>query len=33
VQGLALVFSVLVMIINLAADLAYMVIDRRVARA
>ncbi len=33
VQGLALVFSVLVMIINLAADLAYMAIDRRVARA
>jgi peptide/nickel transport system permease protein len=33
VQGLALVFSALVMVINLAADLAYMVIDRRVARA
>ena len=33
VQGLALVFSVLVMIVNLAADLAYMAIDRRVMRA
>jgi peptide/nickel transport system permease protein len=33
VQGLAMVFSVLVMVINLAADLAYMAIDRRVMRA
>ena len=33
VQGLALVFAVLVMIVNLAADLAYMAIDRRVMRA
>jgi peptide/nickel transport system permease protein len=33
VQGLALVFAVIVMAVNLLADLAYMLIDRRVARA
>ena len=33
VQGLALVFAVIVMVVNLLADLAYMLIDPRVARA
>jgi peptide/nickel transport system permease protein len=33
VQGLALVFAVIVMAVNLVADLAYMLIDRRVTRA
>jgi peptide/nickel transport system permease protein len=32
IQGLALVFAVLVMAINLLADLSYMLIDRRVLR-
>ncbi len=32
VQGLALVFAVIVMAVNLTADLGYMLIDRRVAR-
>jgi peptide/nickel transport system permease protein len=32
IQGLALVFAVLVMVINLLADLSYMLIDRRVLR-
>jgi peptide/nickel transport system permease protein len=32
VQGLALVFAVIVMSVNLLADLAYIVIDRRVMR-
>jgi ABC-type dipeptide/oligopeptide/nickel transport system permease component len=33
VQGLALVFAVIVMGVNLLADIAYMLIDRRVAKA
>jgi ABC-type dipeptide/oligopeptide/nickel transport system permease component len=33
VQGLALTFAVIVMAVNLFADLAYMLIDRRVARS
>jgi peptide/nickel transport system permease protein len=33
VQGLALVFAVIVMAVNLLADVAYMLIDRRVTRA
>lgn len=33
VQGLALVFAVIVMAVNLLADLAYMLIDRRVTKA
>lgn len=33
VQGLALVFAVIVMAVNLLADLAYMLIDRRVLKA
>jgi peptide/nickel transport system permease protein len=32
VQSLALVFAIIVMGVNLLADLAYMAIDRRVAR-
>jgi peptide/nickel transport system permease protein len=32
IQGLALVFAVLVVVINLMADLSYMLIDRRVLR-
>lgn len=32
IQGLSLVFAVLVMLINLLADLSYMLIDRRVLR-
>ena len=32
IQGLALVFAVIVMAVNLLADLAYMLIDRRVAK-
>jgi peptide/nickel transport system permease protein len=32
IQGLSLVFAVLVMLINLMADLSYMLIDRRVLR-
>ena len=33
IQGLALVFAVIVVVVNLAADLCYGVIDRRVLRA
>lgn len=33
IQGLALVFAMLVVIVNLLADLAYMLVDRRVLRA
>jgi peptide/nickel transport system permease protein len=33
VQGLALVFAVIVMAVNLLADIAYLLIDRRVTRA
>jgi peptide/nickel transport system permease protein len=33
VQALSLVFAVLVMLVNLAADIAYVLIDRRVARS
>jgi len=33
IQGLSLVFAVLVLVVNLLADLSYMVIDRRVLRA
>jgi peptide/nickel transport system permease protein len=33
IQGLSLVFAVLVMLVNLLADLSYMVIDRRVLKA
>jgi peptide/nickel transport system permease protein len=33
VQGLALVFAVIVVVVNLLADLGYMLIDRRVARS
>jgi peptide/nickel transport system permease protein len=33
VQGLSLVFAAIVMGVNLLADLAYMLIDRRVAKA
>jgi peptide/nickel transport system permease protein len=33
VQGLALTFAIIVMAVNLLADLAYMLIDRRVARS
>ncbi len=33
VQGLALVFAVIVMAVNLLADFAYTLIDRRVARS
>ena len=33
IQGLALVFAVIVVVVNLAADLCYSVIDRRVLRA
>jgi peptide/nickel transport system permease protein len=33
VQGLALVFAAIVMGVNLLADLAYMLIDRRVTKA
>jgi peptide/nickel transport system permease protein len=32
VQGLALVFAVIVMVVNLLADLGYLLIDRRVAK-
>ena len=32
IQGLSLVFAVLVVLVNLAADLSYMVVDRRVLR-
>ena len=32
IQGLALVFAMLVVIVNLLADLAYMLVDRRVLR-
>jgi peptide/nickel transport system permease protein len=33
IQGLALVFAMLVVLVNLLADLAYMLVDRRVLRA
>ena len=33
IQGLALVFALLVVVVNLLADLAYMLVDRRVLRA
>ena len=33
IQGLSLVFAVLVVLVNLAADLSYMVVDRRVLKA
>jgi peptide/nickel transport system permease protein len=33
VQGLALVFAVIVLAVNLLADFAYTLIDRRVARS
>jgi peptide/nickel transport system permease protein len=33
IQGLALVFAMLVVVVNLLADLAYMLVDRRVLRA
>lgn len=33
IQGLSLVFAVLVLLVNLLADLSYMVIDRRVLKA
>ncbi len=33
IQGLSLVFAVLVMVVNLLADLSYMLIDRRVLKA
>ena len=33
IQGLSLVFAVLVMVVNLLADLSYMLIDRRVMKA
>jgi peptide/nickel transport system permease protein len=33
IQGLSLVFAVLVVLVNLAADLSYMLVDRRVLKA
>ena len=33
IQGLSLAFAVLVVLVNLAADLSYMVVDRRVLKA
>jgi peptide/nickel transport system permease protein len=33
VQGLALVFAVIVVMVNLAADIAYMVIDKRIMKS
>jgi peptide/nickel transport system permease protein len=33
IQGLSLVFAVLVLVVNLLADLSYMLIDRRVLKA
>jgi peptide/nickel transport system permease protein len=32
IQGLAFVFGVLVIIVNLLADLSYMLVDRRVMK-
>ena len=33
IQGLSLVFAVLVVVVNLLADLSYMLVDRRVLKA
>ena len=33
IQGLSLVFAIIIVLVNLAADLSYMLIDRRVLKA
>jgi peptide/nickel transport system permease protein len=33
IQGLSLVFAIIIVVVNLLADLSYMLIDRRVVRA